>query len=214
MAIPDSQLIYQEYHPFYRMCWQAAHDLGEAEAELDAIHKEFSEEKLPRKVERQAMALVDEIQMHSIAAPVFALMAAEQLIFTYATRRMSSKFKVALEHLDRLDTEAKWRVTLPMVCGRELPRESKALADLRLLTRYRNSFVHPKPVIIANLTDDKIARLGQKVEGTTAQRYPLAKRAPNVLILLAQELCETDRHRSVRSIVRDAGIPLAKSNET
>ncbi|MFY9327473.1 MAG: hypothetical protein WAO76_05560 [Georgfuchsia sp.] len=207
MPDSDSQLIYHEYHPFYDMCWMAAQNLTEAEAELAAIHKEFPEEKLPRKVERQAMALVDEIHMNSIAAPVFALMAAEQLIFVYAARRMT-KFKVALEHIDRLDTEAKWRVILPMVCGNELRRDSKALADLRLLTRYRNSFVHPKPVIISNLSDEKIMRLGQKVEGVTAQRYPLAKRAPTVLIHLAEELCQTDRHRTVRSIVRDAGIPL------
>lgn len=182
--------------------------MAEAEAELAAIHRKFREEKLPRKIERHAMALVNEVHMNSIAVPVFALMAAEQLIFAYAVCRMK-KFKIALEHIDHLDTEAKWRVIPPMVCGNELRRDSKALADLRLLTRYRNSFVHPKPVIISNLSDEKIMRLGQKVEGVTAQRYPLAKRAPTVLVHLAEELCQTDKHRTVRSIVRDAGIPLS-----
>lgn len=210
MSAPESQLISHEYHPFYRMCWQAARDLECAEEELDALEAEYPGDKIPRAIERQFVDLLDEMRMHSIAAPVFALMAAEQLIFTYAVHRMMGKFKVALEHLDRLDTESKWRVIPPLVCGNELHRDSKALADLRLLNRYRNSFVHPKPIIIANLTDEKFERFGKKMEGSEAQRYTLAKRAPSILVHLAGELCQTDRRRTVRTIVRYSGIPLPR----
>lgn len=208
MDTPEIQLVSHEYHPFYRMCWMAAHDLSCAEQELDELEAEYPGEKRPRSVEKESIELIDEMRRTSIAAPVFALMAAEQLIFTYAFHRMLGKFKVALEHLDRLDTESKWRVIPPLVCGNELDRNSKALAELRLLNRYRNSFVHPKPSFITNLTDEKIDRFGRRMEGNDVQRYALAKRAPSILVHLADELRQTDKHRTVRTVIRYSGIPF------
>ena len=158
--------------------------------------------------DHRALQLVDEIHTRVVAAPVFGIMALEQLLHVYAVERLR-KFDQVLEHIDRLDLETKWRLVPPLACGRELPRKSAAIAKMQKLISLRNHFTHPKPIVIADPTDEKLENLGRKLEAHDRMRYDVAREAPKTVSLVASELAALDRHHSVRKLIRSQGIPSA-----
>ena len=181
-----------------------------AEAEHRKIrHKYGRSAEWSPEDDSRALHLVGVIETKLVASPVFAVMAVEQLLQVYAVQRLQ-KYEQVLEHIDRLDLESKWRLVPPLACGRELPRRSPAIARLQKLIGLRNSITHPKPVVVAELTEEKLENLGRKLEAHDQMRYDVAREAPGTVSMIATELAHLDRHHSVRKLIRNQGIPLLK----
>ena len=209
----SDRVIVHQYNPYYFLCWEAADAMARAEKEHAKIRSKYGRsKKWSEEDDHRAQQLVDETHTRVVAAPVFGIMAIEQLLHVYAVERLR-KFDQVLEHIDRLDLETKWRLVLPLACGRELPRKSVAIAKMQKLASLRNHFTHPKPIVVSDPTDEKIENLGRKLEAHARMRYDVAREAPTTVSLLACELAELDRHHCVRKLIKGQGIPLRSTSD-
>ena len=211
--MPTNRAIFHLYNPYFFLCWEAATALRDAEVEHAKIRKKYGKHaEWSVNDDHKALQLVDIIHSRVVVAPVFAVMAVEQLLHVYAVERLR-KCDQVLEHIDRLDLESKWRLVPPLACGRELPRNSPAIAKLQKLISLRNHFTHPKPIVVVEPTQEKIENLGKKLEAHEQMRYDVAREAPNTVSLIAAEIAALDRHHKVRKLIRDQGIPLPARGE-
>lgn len=197
---------HHEFHQFFAWCKGAAEELNTALAALAVYGPDYENQSFPRKDQQNIFWQEDIRDKNVVLAPVLAVMAAEQLISTYAMQRLPDPMVVALGKMDRLDTISKWETLPLMACGKSLSQDSEALKQLRAQIRQRNSFAHPKPMIMRIKDDEQMDRVYKKINGAAAQRIQVALAAPAAVDLLADELLALDGHRKTRLAVETAGV--------
>ncbi len=207
MTVPSHyRFTHHEYHQFYTWCKATVSEMTGAKVALGVYGPEYENGDFPRKVWKEIFDLEEKVERNAVLAPILAVMAAEQLIVTYAMQRLSHEMISALSHIDRLDTVAKWESFPLMTCGKHLGADSEALRELRLQVRQRNAFSHPKPLIVSIASDEHMKRVEDKTEGNAKQRFSIASSAPGTIDLLAKELMALDKHRSTRLACKMAGV--------
>ena len=209
---PALRFTHHEYHQFYAWCKASVSEMTAAKAALETYGPDYEDRDLPRRAWKEVFALEEQVEKNSVLAPVLAVMAAEQLIVTYAMQRLSHEMISTLTYIDRLDTVAKWEAFPLMTCGKHLGADSEALRELRIQVRQRNAFSHPKPLIVSIGSDEHMKRVEDKIDGNAKQRFSIACAAPRTVDLLAKELMALDKHRSTRRACKMAGVvPVRRS---
>ena len=194
------KVIIQDFYPFFQCCVRAANELVLAEGELKELMRHTQNKDMARSDSERSFQLQHEIEMSVMIAPIFGIITLEQFIHSYAVERIKGFWNV-LEHIDKLDTTSKWMVIPPLACGKEIERTCPALNDLRQLIKLRNTIIHPKPIIVNNPSEEQFVRTLDRVHNLGKERHQIAKKAPQTVIALINELRSIDNSKSLRKLV-------------